>query len=203
MSRLSRTGDRDSFSVSDWWRAVSKPVPYRINGGSVHVSVYQIAKFSVMGLLALVACILIASAFGSFKRRNICLNDIKYNYTYPLSPVVEHSSGTTYKIALVSDLDTKSKNPDKKNTWISYIKKGTLFLGNNEATVNFDDNLILLESSISDNGRGMELSELIAFNGKLYSCDDRTGIVYEIKSNNKVVPWVILPDGDGNAAKGN
>lgn len=74
----------------------------------------------------------------------------------------------------------------------------------------------------------MELSELIVFNGKLYSCDDRTGVVYQLiedqtnvdhnvsstasskqKQNKssievsinakqfKVLPWVILMDGDG------
>ena len=72
----------------------------------------------------------------------------------------------------------------------------------------------------------MELSELIVFNGKLYSCDDRTGVIYQLiedqtdslinEQNNssqstnkfkidiltnsklfKVLPWVILMDGDG------
>ena len=43
----------------------------------------------------------------------------------------------------------------------------------------------------------MELSELVAFNGKLYSVDDRTGVVFEITPDDKVIPWVILQDGDG------
>ena len=47
----------------------------------------------------------------------------------------------------------------------------------------------------------MELSELVIFNGKLYSVDDRTGVVYQIE-NNKVVPWVILSDGNGGETKG-
>ena len=33
-----------------------------------------------------------------------------------------------------------------------------------------------LKSHISENGRGVELSELVVFNGKLYTVDDRTGI---------------------------
>lgn len=48
---------------------------------------------------------------------------------------------------------------------------------------------------------GMELSELVAFNGHLYSVDDRTGVVYRIEGN-QAVPWVILPDGDGSVSKG-
>jgi soluble calcium-activated nucleotidase 1 len=37
----------------------------------------------------------------------------------------------------------------------------------------------------------MELSELVTFNGALYTVDDRTGVVYKLDGN-KVVPWVIL-----------
>lgn len=48
---------------------------------------------------------------------------------------------------------------------------------------------------------GMELSELVAFNGHLYSVDDRTGVVYRIQGS-RVIPWVILPDGDGSVSKG-
>ncbi len=47
----------------------------------------------------------------------------------------------------------------------------------------------------------MELSELVVFNGHLYSVDDRTGVVYRIEGN-QAVPWVILPDGDGSVSKG-
>lgn len=60
---------------------------------------------------------------------------------------------------------------------------------------------------MSYGGRGMELSELTVFNGNLLTFDDRTGVVYKLLLGNessvvKVVPWVILADGDGNEAKG-
>jgi len=48
---------------------------------------------------------------------------------------------------------------------------------------------------------GMELSELVTFDGKLLTVDDRTGIVYEIVED-QVVPWVILADGNGRMNKG-
>ena len=47
----------------------------------------------------------------------------------------------------------------------------------------------------------MELSELVNFNGHLLSVDDRTGVVYKL-TDGKAVPWLILADGDGEAAKG-
>ena len=59
----------------------------------------------------------------------------------------------------------------------------------------------VLESHLAEKGRGMELSDLIVFNGKLYSVDDRTGVVYQIDGS-RVVPWVILSDGDGTVGKG-
>ena len=49
----------------------------------------------------------------------------------------------------------------------------------------------------------MELSELIVFNGKLYAIDDRTGIIYEVDTQeNRVIPWVVLTDGNGRETKG-
>lgn len=47
----------------------------------------------------------------------------------------------------------------------------------------------------------MELSELVTFNGRLLTFDDRTGIVFEI-ANDTVAPWVILTDGETISAKG-
>lgn len=42
---------------------------------------------------------------------------------------------------------------------------------------------------------------MVVFNGHLYTVDDHTGVVYRI-DDNKAVPWVILPDGDGTVSKG-
>lgn len=46
----------------------------------------------------------------------------------------------------------------------------------------------------------MELSELVVFNGKLLTFDDRTGMVFEI-INEKAIPWLLLMDGDGRYDK--
>lgn len=57
------------------------------------------------------------------------------------------------------------------------------------------------------NGRGMELSTLQYWReGRLFSCDDRTGIVYEITTQEgakpQAVPRFILADGNGNVGRG-
>ena len=40
------------------------------------------------------------------------------------------------------------------------------------------------------------------FNGKLYTVDDRTGVVFHLNDNHEPVPWVILQDGAGDTKKG-
>lgn len=103
-----------------------------------------------------------------------------------------------YVLGIIADLDTSSKSNDK-HKWISYFKTGYLTYNLNTYSVNIKWDVRepeIIETSYSLKGRGMELSELVTFNGKLLSFDDRTGIVFEMV-NNKAVPWVILMDGDG------
>lgn len=129
-------------------------------------------------------------------------SDSHYNDTYPLSPPERTPQGTRYRIGVIADLDTNSLS-DKKLTWFSYLRRGYLLVSESgdKVAVEWDAETVVLESHLSEKGRGMELSELVVFNGKLYSVDDRTGVVYHIDGN-KAVPWVILPDGDGSVAKG-
>ncbi len=129
-------------------------------------------------------------------------SDSSYNDTYPLSPPERTPQGTRYRIGVIADLDTSSRS-DKKLTWFSYMRRGYLLVSRSgdKVAVEWDADRVVLESHLSEKGRGMELSELVAFNGKLYSVDDRTGVVYHIDGD-KAVPWVILTDGNGNVAKG-
>lgn len=130
------------------------------------------------------------------------LSHSQYNDTYPLSPPEHTPQGTRYRIGVIADLDTNSRS-DKTLTWFSYMRRGYLLVSQSgdKVAVEWDADKVVLESHLSEKGRGMELSELVAFNGKLYSVDDRTGIVYHIDGD-KAVPWVILTDGDGSVAKG-
>lgn len=48
----------------------------------------------------------------------------------------------------------------------------------------------------------MEMSDLKVFNGKLYTCDDKTGMVYElVEGEKKPIPFVHLNDGNGHEPK--
>lgn len=126
-----------------------------------------------------------------------------YNDTYPLSPPEHTADGIRYRIGVIADLDTNSHSK-KNNTWFSYLKRGHLLVSDSgdRVSVEWDADTVVLESHLSEKGRGMELSELVAFNGHLYSVDDRTGVVYRIEGD-RAVPWVILTDGDGSVSKGN
>lgn len=127
----------------------------------------------------------------------------QYNDTYPITPVRKTPDGVSYRIGLIADLDTDSRSTKASSTWFSYLKKGYLTLSESgdHVTVDWDPEPSVVESHLAENGRGMELSELVVFNGKLYSVDDRTGVVYQLDGS-KAVPWVILTDGDGTVAKG-
>jgi len=125
---------------------------------------------------------------------------------YPLSqPVSIDNVGIKFRIAIISDLDKASKSQTEKNMWYSYYKKGflTWYTTNSSIELIWDlEEPKILKSSISMGGRGMELSELVTFNGKIYSFDDRTGIIYSINEDDTVLPWVILMDGNGADFKG-
>ena len=123
-----------------------------------------------------------------------------YNSSYPLTPVVRVGQGNRFRIAVVADLDTDSRVGEE---WVSYLQYGYLTISDScdKVTVSWDVGEVELKGKLAAGGRGMELSELQVFNGKLVSLDDRTGVVYSIVSG-RVVPWVIISDGGGGSSKG-
>lgn len=135
---------------------------------------------------------------------------LAYNQTYPLTAPVRNGASTVFRIGLIADLDQLSAKPGAPNTWRSYYKRGLLHWtpgaagsGSGAISVQFDDAEpaeVLHHYALK--GRGMELSELVTFNGRLLTVDDRTGFVYEMLPGGKVVPWVVLMDGDGLSTKG-
>jgi len=107
---------------------------------------------------------------------------------------------TNYNIAIISDMDKGSKISGE-DTWISKYSRGILSRKSDGTfTVKWTAEG-KLESKFNEAGRGMELSELSFFNHKLYTVDDRTGLVYDITSD-IAVPNYILMDGDGQKNKG-
>lgn len=168
-----------------------------------------------------------SSSFSDQPTSSLLLPLVVYNATYPLTrPIVNpHNHHTIYRIGIIADLDTNSRRDKSKNLFTSYIKRGHLTVGPSLSTFEFkwdvEDSkevtsgyslkgtstavFLFVQMShdffVCFSGRGMELSELVTFNGHLLTFDDRTGIVFEM-TNNNIAPWVILTDGETISGKG-
>lgn len=193
-------------TVHEWMNAIRRPTPYRVGNARLHVKTRTLV-YSVM-FLAAVLILMIFIIPSRRVSRETCIDEgihleTNYDYTYPLSPPQKMGDALMFKIGLIADLDQNSKSDKKKNTWISYLHEGNLTISQTYDYANFqlDENPFLLKSSLSQGGRGMELSELLVFDGKLCAVDDRTGVVYHIVKR-QMIPWVVLADGDGNTPKG-
>jgi len=188
-------------TVHDWMEAIRRPVPYRVGNARLHIKTRSVA-YTALFISAILVLVLFFLP-KQYIERNCFSKSSAYDSTYPFTEPFKTEYGTTYRIAVVTDLDTDSKSKKDKNTWLSYLLYGNLTISSTQKTVDvkFSKNPTLLESTLSQGGRGMELSELVVFNGKLYTVDDRTGVIYEI-SRGKVYPWVLLTDGDGRTSKG-
>jgi soluble calcium-activated nucleotidase 1 len=208
--------------MNDWMKVVRAPTRYRVGGNRLGFKTNT--RYLLMALAALFFILIfyfILSSNSSIHRKSSAplnskfiskyLYDIfndglakDYNSLYPLTPPVQNHGTKLYRLLAVADLDTSSKHDSSK--FVSYLLHGKLLLNDNlkEAQIDFETSPRELSTQYAYGDRGMELSELVVFNGKLYSCDDRTGIVYEIRVEDRMaVPWVILVDGDGrNTSKG-
>ena len=208
--------------MSDWRKAVRTPISYTVTNNTLRLQTQFVTVVSVAGIVVLFVL------YSLVPKSRVTLNDtiqhhnldedhghehnhhpndcrpkIAYNKTYPLTrPEYLSDEKIRFRIAVITDLDTESKADGQRDSWVSYILRGHLIYYTNEETiqVKWDKKSVPLRSSLSQEGRAMELSELIVFNGKLYSCDDRTGILYHIRDDS-AIPWVILTDGDGNTPK--
>eukprot|EP01053_Blabericola_migrator_P002053 Blabericola_migrator_1__2052@NODE_1562_length_4269_cov_136_374108_g173_i2_p2_GENE_NODE_1562_length_4269_cov_136_374108_g173_i2NODE_1562_length_4269_cov_136_374108_g173_i2_p2_ORF_typecomplete_len464_score64_77Apyrase/PF06079_11/6_1e101_NODE_1562_length_4269_cov_136_374108_g173_i217523143 len=98
-----------------------------------------------------------------------------------LAPCVAQNPCT---IHIIADPDTASKiGDDKKPRFQSLMWNGRLIMGTEEknSTIEwFRKDPIPVVGKFAEEGRGMELSELVLFNDSLLTFDDRTGIVYEL-----------------------
>jgi soluble calcium-activated nucleotidase 1 len=95
-----------------------------------------------------------------------------------------------FKIGIVAD-KVKGENKDAESgNFKSYLREGYLLIQKNKTnpqtpniTLEFDEEKGSheLESGINYGDKGFQLATLNVFNGKLYSCDHTTGVVYELK----------------------
>lgn len=212
--------------MSDWRKAIKTPISYTVTNEVVRIQTTFVSVIAVCGIVVLFILYLMLphSRVGATYRRPHEVMDQRftlapsqpasnsnslckeggslYNDTYPLTKPEAFGEKIRFRIALIADLDTSSKS-SSDNTWLSYLLRGhlTYYPEEDHVEVKWDRKKTVLKSSLAAGGRAMELSELIVFNGRLYSCDDRTGVIYEIREN-QAIPWVILMDGDGASSKG-
>ncbi|KAL9657985.1 hypothetical protein ABK040_016635 [Willaertia magna] len=126
----------------------------------------------------------------------------------------QFSQRTEFPILIVADRDKGSKTISEKGDtiWKSVLLRGLLKRNpeTNAYSLQLEDRPLEITGLLVEGSRGMELSELKMFQGKLYSVDDRTGIVYELKATStsgslidantikvKAIARHILVDGDG------
>lgn len=205
--------DGSNHLMRDWRRQLRTPPTYRLGNRTFRIH-YHIALLCIcFGTLILVFLFLKHDSQSSYSNKRkwylryeqITKKESEYNYTYPLTAAVVSNGVQTYRIGMIADLDKASKDPKKGNVWRSYLKMGFLSYNPSQNTVevNFNDHETPTEfsGSYALKGRGMELSELVTFNGRMLTFDDRTGLVFELK-NNKALPWILLMDGQGNTGKG-
>lgn len=131
------------------------------------------------------------------------------NNKYPLTePILNPDGSIKYRIAIVSDLDRASISSTESYTWISYFKRGYLTYNPQNKNVSIEWDSVIQKDTITShysmNGRGLELSELVTYNGQLITVDDKTGLVYIINGNHLILwPWVLVVGGNGRQTTGN
>jgi len=189
--------------MKDWRTAISTPLTYRIGNSTVHFRSHLVFA----GCLIAVAVMMLLYFTQTGRARSNFVSVDRwvssgglFNSTYPLTPAVRLGQGNRFRIAVVADLDTDSKVGEG---WVSFMQYGYLTISDSldRVSVSWDVEEVELKGSLAAGGRGMELSELQVFDGKLLSLDDRTGVIYQIVGG-KVVPWVIMSDGGGGNTKG-
>ncbi|RYG44008.1 hypothetical protein EON67_12245 [archaeon] len=120
---------------------------------------------------------------------------------------------TSFRVAIIADLDKRSKRKDAggKDVWHSRYVTATLTRTGSAYALQWDAEAEV-ETAHNEAGRGCELSELVLFEGKLFTFDDRTGIMFEVVHPASsaatglqapgIVPRNIFMEGDGNTDKG-
>ncbi|GAB0100401.1 hypothetical protein DMENIID0001_164350 [Sergentomyia squamirostris] len=104
--------------------------------------------------------------------------------------------------SLIADRDRNSRVPGQAQTYESILKFGELTYENGLYTLKLNKDDTTIRTKFSHKGYGAEFSELVNFNGKYYTVDDKTGIVFEVDPSDKVIPWAILAAGNGGEKTG-
>lgn len=209
-----RSNTDSSTMIRDWRKQLRTPPTYRLGNRTIRIN-YHIALLCIcFGSLIFIFFTFKPASQSTYSNKRFWYSQYEqpvtkttsdYNYTYPLTSPIISNGIQTYRIGLIADMDKLSMDPNKKNLWRSYLKKGFLSYSpsKNSVVVTFsdEDKTLEINSGYALNGRGMELSELVTFNGRILTFDDRTGLVFQLQDD-KVIPWVLLMDGAGKTGKG-
>lgn len=133
---------------------------------------------------------------------------------------VRRAFPSTFRLAVIADLDKRSKTGDgSKALYHSIFMTGTLTRstgsssgGEERYSVEWDAPAAVTTAH-NEAGRGAELSELVLFQRRLLTFDDRTGIMFEVVNFRDsgatgkdrapaLVPRQIMMEGDGVTDKG-
>lgn len=124
--------------------------------------------------------------------------------------VIRKQPPARYRIGIITDLDKRSKT--ENGQWRATYMTGTLERQGDAFSVTWDAPADVFTSH-NEAGRGAELSELLLYHGRLYTFDDRTGIMFEIvhplnsgeparEKRPALAPRGIFMEGDGATDKG-
>lgn len=122
------------------------------------------------------------------------------------------STTSVYRLAIITDEDHASRVEleDGQEAWQSTLRydRLTRHVEPDSGKVRYALEEIPAEeggehqlmSLIAEGGRGAEFSELVMFGKRLITFDDRTGLVCEIRDENRLIPRHILMTGSGDEA---
>lgn len=136
------------------------------------------------------------------------------------SSIVKDGKVTGYRFGFITDLDELSriKKPDSiKLKFQSHLALGVLNINQESSrylyNISFDpvegrdDGARQLITGHNEASRGAEFSELVVYDGRLLTMDDRTGDVFEILNHAEgkdsfCVPRLVITEGEGDTDKG-
>jgi len=150
------------MSLREWRQALRAPPTYRIGNSSFRINTKH---FMILILFGISVLLILYYGFSSSSQNDVFSysftvhpgdRTFTYNSTYPLTKPVRTPTGITYRIGVISDLDTNSLSKKDENTWISYLQRGYLIWNPSmsSVTVSWDKTWVQLESSMSQGGRG-------------------------------------------------
>eukprot|EP01127_Copromyxa_protea_P001862 TRINITY_DN11770_c0_g1_i1.p1 TRINITY_DN11770_c0_g1~~TRINITY_DN11770_c0_g1_i1.p1 ORF type:complete len:361 (-),score=63.82 TRINITY_DN11770_c0_g1_i1:56-1138(-) len=164
---------------------------------------FSLARFinsPIRVVLIIILVLLVGGVFYASSASSVA--SLPSLYQYQQSYLGYSSQGNQYKIVIVADMDEKSLSPDDSAKWRSYLKHAELLRAEDGTYSITWKEQKELTSKYNEGKRGMELSELVYFNNRLLTCDDRSGIVFEIDMNQYEVQPLYIFSGNENKQKG-